>query len=118
MQCVLKVSLSINHVQLPINHTQSLTWGHSQLQGGVTPIDPTVTAATVLVNPYTKEGANCPFRHARPQLQYLWKSFSQTSFHHSKVAWGSGHRTNPATAATEGARAAEEKRQRHKHAHG
>ena len=56
MQCVLKVSLSINHVQLPINHTQSLTWGHSQLQGRVTPTDPTVTAATALVNPYTKEG--------------------------------------------------------------
>jgi len=27
-----------------------------QLQGGVTPIDSIVTAATALVNPYTKEG--------------------------------------------------------------
>jgi len=26
------------------------------MQGGVTPIDPIVTAATALVNPYTKEG--------------------------------------------------------------
>jgi len=28
----------------------------SGLQGGVTPIDSVVTAATALVNPYTKEG--------------------------------------------------------------
>ena len=29
---------------------------HSSNRGGVTPIDSVITAATVLVNPYTKEG--------------------------------------------------------------
>ena len=37
-------------------HTQVLTHKLNQRQGGVTPIDSIVTAATTLVNPYTKEG--------------------------------------------------------------